>query len=106
MAHCSTCLGWGKLRPPPGKSFGRDGFTTDCPGCSGTGYVFVTPCSACKGDGLTEVEQETAVPMGEGVERGKTIVIRGAGHAGPRGGARGRLRVKVVLKPQDSHGSD
>jgi len=106
MAHCPDCLGWGKLRPPPGKSFGRDGFTTDCPRCSGTGYVFVTPCSACKGNGLMEVEQEAAVPVGEDLESGDTIVVPGAGHTGPRGGARGRLRVKVVLKPEGSRNSD
>jgi molecular chaperone DnaJ len=103
MTHCATCLGWGKLRPPPGKFFGRDGFTTDCLECSGTGYVFVTPCPACGGDGLTDVEQEAAVSVLEDVESGKTIVIRGAGHTGPRGGARGRLRVKIVLRPSDSH---
>jgi len=101
MAHCPTCLGWGKLRPPPGKSFGRNGFAADCPECSGTGYVFVTPCPACGGNGLTAVELEAEVEVPAGVESGKTLVFPGAGHAGPRGGVRGRLRVKVVVKPED-----
>ena len=99
MAHCTTCLGWGKLRPPPGSSSSRNGHTTDCAACCGTGYRFVSPCSACQGNGLTEMEQETTVPVPEDMESGKTLVVRGAGHSGPRGGVRGRLRVKIVLRP-------
>jgi len=106
MAHCPTCLGWGKLRPPRGRFFGRNGFTTDCPACSGTGYVFLSPCSACKGDGLKEVEQKTTVPVPEDVESGTTLVVRGAGHAGPRGGVRGRLTVKIVLGSEGDHSSN
>lgn len=106
MAHCPTCLGWGKLRPPPGKLFGRDGFTTDCPECSGTGYVFLHPCAACRGDGLTEVEEERTVSVPEDAGRGETIVVRGAGHTGPRGGARGRLRVKIEQKSEGTPGRD
>lgn len=97
MAHCPTCLGWGQVRPPPGKFFGRNGFATDCPTCSGTSYVFVTPCSQCGGDGLITVEQEALVRVPAGVESGRTLTLRGAGHAGPRGGAPGRLRVTVMI---------
>lgn len=104
MRTCPTCLGWGKVRPPPGKSFGRDGFDMDCPDCHGTAYVFVTPCSACGGDGLVTVERETRVQVPAGVESGETITRRGAGHAGPRGGAPGRLRVTVVVLDEDDSG--
>jgi molecular chaperone DnaJ len=97
MVSCPTCLGWGRLRPPPGKFFGRNGFSKDCPDCSGTAYVFVTPCTACGGDGLVTVEAEAVVRVPAGVRSGKIIKVPGAGHAGPRGGVRGRLRVKIEV---------
>ena len=102
MVTCPTCLGWGKVRPPPGKFFGRKGYATDCPACEGTAYVFVTPCSACGGDGLLEVEREALVRVPAGVENERTFTLRGAGHAGPRGGMPGRLRVKIVVAQGDA----
>ncbi len=101
MMHCPACLGLGRVRPPPGKFYGRDGFAADCPDCSGTAYVFVTPCAACGGDGLVPVEREAVVRVPAGVESGKTITVRGAGHAGPRGGVPGRLRVEIVVDDGD-----
>jgi len=105
MAGCRTCLGWGKVRPPPGKFYGRDGYATDCPDCSGTGYVYLTPCPACGGDGLVEVDRQVVVRVPPGIESGKTITVVGGGHAGPRGGVAGRLRVEVVVVPgvEDAH---
>lgn len=102
MVSCPTCLGWGKVRPPPGRFFGRNGYATDCPACKGTAYVFVTPCRACGGDGLVEVDREALVRVPAGVDSGKTFTLRGAGHAGPRGGVPGRLRVEVVVARGDS----
>jgi molecular chaperone DnaJ len=102
MVPCPTCLGWGRVRPPPGKSFGRDGFARDCPACSGTAYVFLTPCTGCGGDGLVTVEGEAVVRVPAGVRSGRIIRVPGAGHAGPRGGVRGRLRVEVKVASGDS----
>ena len=102
IVSCPTCLGWGRVRPPPGKFFGRDGLSMDCPDCSGTAYVFLTPCAACGGDGLAPVEEEAAVRVPAGVRTGRIITVRGSGHAGPRGGVRGRLRVEVEVASGDS----
>lgn len=106
MIPCPTCLGWGRLRPPPGKFFGRNGFSRDCPDCSGTAYVLVTPCTACGGDGLAAVEEEGAVRVPAVGSRGNTITVPGAGHAGPRGGVRGRLRVKIEVASRGSGSRD
>jgi molecular chaperone DnaJ len=95
MVPCPTCLGWGRVRPPPGRSFRRGAFAMDCPDCRGTAYVFLTPCTACGGDGLVTVEGEAVVRVPAGVRSGKVIRVPGAGHTGPRGGVRGRLRVRV-----------
>ena len=97
MMHCPTCLGWGKVRPPPGRLFDHNRYAVDCPDCKGTAYVYVTPCSACGGDGLVEVERKILVPVPAGVENGQILTLPGAGHAGPRGGAPGRLRVEMVV---------
>jgi molecular chaperone DnaJ len=102
MVSCPTCLGWGRLRPPPGKFFGRHGFSKDCPDCSGTAYVFLTPCTACGGDGLVTVEGKAVVRVPAGVRSGRIIRVPGAGHAGPRGGVPGRLRVEVEVASGDS----
>ena len=101
MVNCPTCLGWGKVRPPPGKFYGRDGLETDCPECRGTAYVFLSPCPACGGDGLVDAEQRAVVRVPPGSESGHTLTRRGAGHAGPRGGAPGRLRVRIVVREED-----
>ena len=97
MVHCPTCAGWGKVRPPPGRFYGRNGFSTDCPTCRGTAYVFLAPCTFCGGDGLVEEEREAVLRVPAGVESGRIITVRGAGHAGPRGGMAGRLRVKIMV---------
>jgi len=97
MVACPACLGWGRVRPPPGERFGRDGFSMDCPDCSGTAYVFLAPCAACGGDGLVVVEEEAAVRVPAGVRSGRIITVGGSGHAGPRGGVPGRLRVEVEV---------
>jgi len=97
MVHCPNCLGFGRVRPPPGRFFGRNGFAMDCPDCKGTAYVFLHPCRACGGDGLVSMECETVVPVPPETEDGQTVTVPGAGHAGPRGGVPGRLRAKIVV---------
>jgi molecular chaperone DnaJ len=72
-----------------------------CPACDGQGQVIETPCPVCDGAGRTLAEQALEVDVPPGIHHGQRIRIRGEGHDGGPGAARGDAYVLVsVAEPE------
>jgi molecular chaperone DnaJ len=90
---CPTCSGTGEVRRAQQSFFGQVVSVAPCPTCSGDGRVIDSPCRKCRGEGRVRQERELPVTIPPGVATGQYMTLRGAGHVGPRGGARGDVLV-------------
>jgi len=70
-----------------------------CQTCDGVGTVIADPCPRCHGEGRVRANRELEVEVPPGVTSENYITLRGRGHVGPRGGARGD--VVVLLDVQE-----
>lgn len=91
---CSTCRGSGKQV----FTHGALSVAVPCPDCGGEGVCSGVDCSECHGIGLASVAETVAVQIPAGVLDGQEVRVRGAGHAGRRGGPPGDLIVTVHLR--------
>ena len=92
---CQTCGGQGQLQQVSRSVFGEFVRTQTCPTCSGAGRVIETPCSECDGAGRVVESRELEVEIPAGIHDHQQIRIRGAGHAGGKGGPPGDAYVEV-----------
>lgn len=99
VSACDECDGTGRVRRVAQSVFGQVLRTGTCPRCGGSGSVIETPCGACEGDGLVVASVAHEVEIPPGIHDGQRILIRGGGHAGPRGSAPGDLYVEVAVAP-------
>jgi molecular chaperone DnaJ len=72
--------------------------TTTCETCRGTGRYIKNPCTKCRGAGLERVSKNINVTIPAGIDHGKGLVVRGAGHDGKNGGQSGDLYVMVSVR--------
>jgi len=99
LVTCSTCNGAGAVRRVSQNVFGQFVQQRTCPTCGGSGEALESSCSVCDGDGRTIVTREVQVDVPAGIDDGQRIRIRGAGHAGARGGEAGNAFVLVRVLP-------
>ncbi|HLV25489.1 MAG TPA: molecular chaperone DnaJ [Gemmatimonadales bacterium] len=97
--QCETCGGAGEVRRAQRSFFGQFVSVAPCPACGGEGVRIATPCHDCRGEGRVRGDREVKVQIPAGVSSGQYMTLRGAGNAGPRGGARGD--VVVVFDVED-----
>lgn len=90
---CPTCSGTGEVRRAQRSFFGQVVSVAPCPSCSGDGRLIDSPCRKCRGEGRVRQDRELAIVIPPGVATGQYMTLRGAGHVGPRGGARGDVLV-------------
>lgn len=114
QVRCDTCEGSGQA-PGTGRiscnycggSGGvtqRQGFfviQTTCPSCHGAGSKMEKACDGCRGQGRVNREKNLTVKVPAGVEDGMSLVLRGEGQLGERGGPPGDLYVFVSVKVHD-----
>ncbi|MGC8893308.1 MAG: molecular chaperone DnaJ [candidate division WOR-3 bacterium] len=96
---CPTCGGLGVVRRAHRTFLGQIYQTTTCPDCRGAGETIESPCQACSGKGRVKREVEIEIRFPAGIRRGETLIIRGQGGSGLRGGRRGDLQVLIDEKP-------
>ena len=98
VTKCPTCNGTGTVRQVQNTILGQMQTTRTCTACHGTGEVIKEPCDNCKGKGTVRKQAKIKVKIPAGIDDNQTIVLRGEGEAGSRGGAKGDLYIVIRVK--------
>ena len=95
---CGMCGGTGQITQMQTTILGQMQTTRTCPNCHGEGKVIKEPCDNCHGKGQIKRPVRVKVKIPEGIDDNQTVVLRGQGAAGLRGGEKGDLFITVHLK--------
>lgn len=95
---CNMCNGTGQVRQIQNTILGQMQTTRPCGNCNGTGKVIKQPCENCKGRGKIKKQAKIKIKIPAGIDDNQTIVLRGEGECGARGGAKGDLYIVVRVK--------
>lgn len=98
VSKCSVCNGTGTVRQVQTTILGQMQTTRTCTNCHGTGEVIKEPCDICKGKGTVRKQAKIKVKIPAGIDDNQTVVLRGEGEPGEKGGAKGDLYITVRLK--------
>jgi molecular chaperone DnaJ len=106
---CPQCHGAGEVRHVSRSVFGQFVNISTCPRCRGAGEIIENPCPNCRGEGRIDGSSTISVNVPAGVTSGNYITVRGAGHAGGRGGPAGDAIVvieEIAHEFYERHGDD
>ena len=103
---CSACSGTGRLSKTTSDVGQFFSVTQACPECSGSGTDRKNHCPNCHGRGLIDKKQKIDVRIPEGVDDGQILRLRGLGHPGRGGQAKGDLFLKIHVRPDDEFERD
>ena len=95
---CTVCGGTGQIRQVQNTFFGQQQIVRPCTTCSGEGEIIKEPCTECRGKGKIKKSIKIGVKIPAGIDTDQTLVIRGEGELGSKGGPRGDLYVTVHVK--------
>jgi molecular chaperone DnaJ len=95
---CKACNGTGTVRTVTNTILGQMQTSRTCSTCHGTGKVIKETCEACKGKGTIKKQAKIKVKIPAGIDSEQSIVLRGEGEPGVRGGAKGDLYIVVRIK--------
>jgi molecular chaperone DnaJ len=92
---CPTCHGSGQVRTGGGFMV----TVRTCPTCGGEGKIVKDKCSNCNGTGHVRRKRNVKIRIPAGIQDGVSMVKRGEGEPGMRGGPAGDLYITVSVKP-------
>ena len=95
---CNVCNGTGQVRQVQNTILGQMQTTKTCTNCHGTGEVIKEPCEMCKGKGTIRKQPKIKVKIPAGIDDNQTVVLRGEGNPGEKGGPSGDLYITVRVK--------
>lgn len=95
---CPTCHGTGQVTGVQNTILGQVQTTRTCTNCRGTGEVISDPCEVCNGKGKVRKQPKIKVKIPAGIDDNQTVVLRGEGEPGEKGGAKGDLYITVKIK--------
>ena len=95
---CPTCNGTGKVTGVQNTILGQMQTTRTCTACHGTGEIINEPCENCRGKGKVRKQPKIKVKIPEGIDDNQTVVLRGEGEPGEKGGPKGDLYITVKIK--------
>ena len=98
VTKCSVCNGTGTVRQVQNTILGQIQTTRTCTNCHGTGEVIKEVCDNCKGKGTVRKQARIKVKIPAGIDDNQTVVLRGEGEPGEKGGAKGDLYITVKIK--------
>ena len=94
----TICHGTGRITQVQRTILGQMQTQTTCTNCHGTGKVIKQPCENCKGKGTVGRQAKRKIKIPAGIDNDQTIVLKGEGEPGERGGAKGDLYIVVRIK--------
>ena len=92
---CPTCKGSGQVRMGGGFMV----TVRACPNCGGEGKIIKEKCPNCSGTGRVRRKRSIKLRIPAGIQDGVSMVKRGEGEPGMRGGPAGDLYITVSVKP-------
>lgn len=95
---CSMCGGSGQIKQVQTTILGQMQTTRTCPTCHGEGKVIKEPCESCRGKGTIRKQARIKVKIPAGIDENQTVVLRGEGAPGTKGGPKGDLYITVHVK--------
>ena len=95
---CPTCHGTGQVTQVQNTILGQMQTTRTCNTCHGTGEVINEPCEHCHGKGTIRKQPKIKVKIPAGIDDNQTVVLRGEGEPGKKGGPKGDLYITVRIK--------
>ena len=98
VTKCSICNGTGQVRQVQNTILGQMQTTRTCSNCHGTGEVIKEPCDNCRGKGTVRKQPKIKVKIPAGIDDNQTVVLRGEGDPGEKGGPNGDLYITVRVK--------
>ena len=72
--------------------------TKTCPECGGEGTKIEEKCPDCKGKGTIRKTVKIKISIPAGIDNDQTIVLKGEGESGTKGGPKGDLYVVVTVR--------
>ena len=98
IENCNVCGGTGQVRQVQNTILGQMQTTRTCSNCNGTGKVIKVPCENCRGKGTIRKQAKIKVKIPAGIDDGQTVVLRGEGEPGTKGGEKGDLYINIRVK--------
>ena len=98
VENCSMCGGTGQITQTQTTILGQMQTTRTCPNCHGEGKVIKEPCENCRGKGRVKKATKIKVKIPAGIDDNQTVILRGEGAAGHKGGEKGDLFITVHIK--------
>ncbi len=95
---CSMCGGTGQIKQVQTTILGQMQTTRTCTACHGEGKIITEHCETCKGKGKIKKPTKIKIKIPAGIDDNQTIILRGEGAAGTKGGPKGDLYITVHLK--------
>ncbi|MBR3003029.1 MAG: molecular chaperone DnaJ [Clostridia bacterium] len=95
---CPECNGTGQVRQVQNTILGQMQTTKTCSACHGTGEVIKEPCESCRGKGTVRKQPKIKVKIPAGIDDGQTVVLRGEGEPGTKGGPKGDLYITIKVR--------
>lgn len=96
---CDKCAGKGKVQTVQNTIMGAFSQVKTCDKCSGTGKFNPSPCEKCSGSGVVRKSRKINVKIPGGIDDGQSVLLRGEGDIGKKGGPNGDLFVVVSIAP-------
>lgn len=95
---CTTCNGTGQVTAVQNTILGQMQTRRTCTACHGTGEIIKEPCEHCHGKGTIRKQPKIKVKIPAGIDDNQTVVLRGEGEPGEKGGPKGDLYITVRIK--------
>jgi molecular chaperone DnaJ len=96
--NCSQCGGTGQVRRVQQSLFGQMQTVVTCPSCRGEGKIIQNKCNACSGEGRVNAVKTIEIDIPKGVAENQYLRERSVGNVAPRGGVRGDVIVMIHEK--------
>ena len=95
---CKACNGTGTIKQTVSTILGQMQTTKTCPECNGEGTKIEEKCSECRGKGTIRKNVKIKISVPAGIDNEQTIVLKGEGESGTKGGTRGDLYIVISVR--------